>query len=352
MNDWFKNKIMDEQNEVRDFDYKRHPSLPRLAASMSGMAFQAGRLGKAVETYSNFLDEGGKVIYSLAGSIFSAGMRKVVIDAIEDGLVHCIVCTGALMEQDILMALGHKHYHFDVDNWMGSNNEMTLTDSDLNDMNLDRVWDHVLDEQALQQVDMFAKVTADKIMHSRFDEGHAIIDSNLFLRRVAESLPETPSVIKSAYRCNVPIYVPALNDCAIGVGLGLHTNERIEADIPRVVIDSVLDFVRYSQWVSHAEKTGIVFIGGGVPKNYSQDGVIMAEFMGLPSNKHEIGIQISVADTRDGGLSGSTIKEAITWGKSSHSITEHMIWGEASTLFPILVGSVYWAQQKEGDEEE
>jgi len=87
--------------------------------------------------------------------------------------------------------------------------------------------------------------------------------------------------------------------------------------------------------------SGIIIIGGGVPKNYSQDSVIMAEMLGYNVEKHKFGIQISTADSRDGGLSGSTLKEAISWGKNDRKMEEVMIWGEASVYFPLLLSYVH-----------
>ena len=92
---------------------------------------------------------------------------------------------------------------------------------------------------------------------------------------------------------------------------------------------------------SKCGESGIIIVGGGVPKNYSQDSVIMAEMLGFDVNKHKFGIQISTADIRDGGLSGSTIKEAISWGKNDKGIEDVMIWGEASVFFPLLVNYIF-----------
>ena len=83
-----------------------------------------------------------------------------------------------------------------------------------------------------------------------------------------------------------------------------------------------------------------MIVGGGVPKNYSQDSVVMAEMLGYSVKKHNFGIQISTADPRDGGLSGSTLKEAISWGKNDSHMDEVMIWGEASVYFPLLLSYI------------
>ena len=106
-------------------------------------------------------------------------------------------------------------------------------------------------------------------------------------------------------------------------------------------IDSIKDLREIAMMKNICGDSGIIIVGGGVPKNYSQDSVVMAEMLGYNVKKHKFGIQISTADPRDGGLSGSTLKEAISWGKNDQEMEEIMIWGEASVYFPLLLSYVH-----------
>ena len=107
-----------------------------------------------------------------------------------------------------------------------------------------------------------------------------------------------------------------------------------------VSIDSIKDLREIAMMKNISGDSGLVIVGGGVPKNYSQDSVVMAEMLGYSVEKHKFGIQISTADPRDGGLSGSTLKEAISWGKNDSHMDEVMIWGEASVYFPLLLSYI------------
>ena len=106
-------------------------------------------------------------------------------------------------------------------------------------------------------------------------------------------------------------------------------------------IDSIKDLKEIAFLKSECGDSGIIIVGGGVPKNYSQDSVVMAEMLGYNVDKHKFGIQISTADQRDGGLSGSTLREATSWGKNDKNMEDVMIWGEASVFFPLLVGYIF-----------
>ena len=107
-----------------------------------------------------------------------------------------------------------------------------------------------------------------------------------------------------------------------------------------MTIDSIKDLKEIALMKSKCGESGIIVVGGGVAKNYAQDSVVMAEMLGFNVEKHKFGIQISTADLRDGGLSGSTLKEAISWGKNDKVMEEVMVWGEATVFFPLLMGYI------------
>ena len=105
-------------------------------------------------------------------------------------------------------------------------------------------------------------------------------------------------------------------------------------------IDSVKDFRELTELKIAAKDTGLLMVGGGVPKNFAQDVVVAAELLGSEVPLHKYAIQITVADERDGALSGSTLREACSWGKVS-VVHEQMVFCEATIALPLLVGYAY-----------
>jgi deoxyhypusine synthase len=136
----------------------------------------------------------------------------------------------------------------------------------------------------------------------------------------------------------VPIFVPAFSDSSAGFGLVLHQWERKNA--PKVTIDSVKDFLELTKIKIASENTGLLMIGGGVPKNFAQDVTVAADIIGGNASMHKYAVQITVADERDGGLSGSTLKEAQSWGKVDEGY-EQMVYAEATLAFPLLASFAY-----------
>jgi deoxyhypusine synthase len=157
-------------------------------------------------------------------------------------------------------------------------------------------------------------------------------------------------VVLAAYQKGVPIFVPAFSDSSAGFGLVFHQWERKES--PKVSIDSVKDFLELTKIKVASRETGLLMLGGGVPKNFAQDITVAADILGKEVHMHKYAVQITVADERDGGLSGSTLKEAHSWGKVDLG-SEQLVFGEATVMFPLLVSYAYhkknWKKRKPRD---
>ena len=101
-----------------------------------------------------------------------------------------------------------------------------------------------------------------------------------------------------------------------------------------ITIDSIREFRELTEIKIRSEGSGLFMIGGGVPKNFIQDTVICAELLGKDVDMHKYAIQLTVADTRDGACSSSTLKEASSWGKVDTS-KEQMVFAEATSVLPL-----------------
>lgn len=294
--------------------------------AMRKTAFQARNLGRAAEIYHNMLsDSDCGIILCLAGSLISAGLKKVVIDLINHHMVDAIVSTGAnIVDQDFFEGLGFKHYQ-------GS---PLLDDIHLQKLSIDRIYDTLIDEDHLRICDHTIAEIADTLPPQPHSSREFIAAMGAFLEA---RHPETDSIVLSAYRHSVPIFVPAFSDCSAGFGLVMH---QIAKPNLHLTIDSVKDFRELTQLKIKNPETGLFMVGGGVPKNFAQDIVVAAELLGQSAPLHKYAIQITVADERDGALSGSTLREACSWGKVS-VVHEQMVFGEATIAFPLIAGYAY-----------
>jgi len=285
---------------VEQIDIKKH-NVVLLVEAMSKMAFSARDLGRAAQIYDVMLrDKDCAIILCLAGSIFSAGLKQIVVDLIEHNMVDAIVSTGAIIvDQDFFEALGFKHYK----------GEINMDDDVLRRLGIDRIYDTYIDEDQLCVCDSTCSEIADKL------ETHPY-SSREFIREMGRHLSDhgknRESVVLAAFEKNVPIFVPAFSDCSAGFGLVYHQWHHPER---HVSIDSAKDFLELTKIKIESKQSGLLMIGGGVPKNFAQDSVVAADYLGFDVGMHKYAVQITVADVRDGALSGSTLKEANSWGK-------------------------------------
>lgn len=312
---------------VHHIDIKEHNVVPMVDA-MSKMAFSARDLSRAASIYDKMLnDKDCAVILTLAGSLFSAGLKKIVHDMITNNMVDAIVSTGAIMvDQDFFEALGFKHYQ----------GTPFVDDNVMRDLHIDRIYDTYIDEDELRICDD----TTAKIFDSMEPKPYS---SREFLKEFGKYLDENggpkvdDSVIYAAYKHNVPIFVPAFSDCSAGFGFIVHQTNNPEK---HVSVDSAKDFLELTKIKLHHKETGIFMIGGGVPKNFTQDIVVAADILQEDAPMHKYAIQITVADERDGALSGSTLKEASSWGKVETTF-EQMVYSEATIALPLVAGYAY-----------
>ncbi len=288
------------QHKVHHIDIKSFNSTD-LIEQYKNMAFQARNLARAADIYDKMLaDTGCAVILCLAGSLFSAGLKKVVFDLVENNMVDAIVSTGAvIVDQDFFEGLGFYHYQ----------GTPAADDHALMENQIDRIYDTYIDEDQLRVCDM----TITEITNSLETRPYS---SREFIAKMGEYLVSNKkgedSVVRLAYEKNVPIFVPAFSDCSAGFGLLHHQWHR--KGQPVVTIDSAKDFLELTYVKTNCKDTGLLMIGGGVPKNFAQDITVAGDIVGVDVGMHKYAIQITVADDRDGALSGSTLKEAHSWG--------------------------------------
>jgi deoxyhypusine synthase len=310
---------------VEHIDIKKHNVVP-LVEAMSKMAFSARDLGRAAQIYDTMLaDENCSIILCLAGSLFSAGLKNVVVDLIRYNMVDAIVSTGAIIvDQDFFEALGFKHYKGDI----------FMSDDVLRRLAIDRIYDTYIDEDQLRVCDSTCAEIADNLAPRPYSSREFISEMR---KHLAEHAKNRDSVVLAAFERNVPIFVPAFSDCSAGFGLIHHQWHHPDQHLS---IDSAKDFLELTKIKIESKQSGLFMIGGGVPKNCAQDTVVAGDYLGFDVGMHKYAVQITVADDRDGALSGSTLKEANSWGKVDLG-AEQMVYAEATLAFP-LVAAYAW----------
>ena len=316
-------------NQVEHIDIKSFDARP-IVDAMKKMSFTSRDLGRATDIYNQMLaDPGCSVILVVAGSTSAGGCMDLYADLVKHNMVDAIVATGAtVVDMDFFEALGHKHYQ-----------ALEIPDDDtLRSLYIDRIYDTYIDEEKLQETDHTIGDIANSLEPRPYSSREFIREMGRWLTKNGK---KENSLVKLAFEHDVPIFCPAFTDSSAGFGLVKHQVDAMKQGRRYLTMDSIADFRELTDIKIKAGDTGLLMIGGGVPKNFVQDTVVCAEILGHEDVAvHKYAIQITVADVRDGACSSSTLQEAASWGKVSTAM-EQMVFAEATSVLPLLASDAY-----------
>jgi len=285
--------------------------------------YNARKLGEAAMLYSKMIKEDAIICLTVSGAMTPVGIGGIIQTLIERGFVDWIITTGANVYHEDHFAWGFpvKQGHYEVD-----------------DMKL-------YDKEIVRIRDVFIKFyetleAEDQVVQKMFKEN--LIDKpftsaefcNLMgnITKKKAKFPER-SFIASAYEYDVPVYAPALIDSSLALNLAVH---RFRDKIYN--LDFVREIIEQAAIVYHSKKSGIVELGGGVPKNSAQQtGPLLDQILHRNDGGQDYIIQITDARPDTGGLSGATLQEGKSWGKV-HDAHQDMItvYSDSTIAFPIL----------------
>jgi deoxyhypusine synthase len=315
---------------IEHIDITKFDARPILDA-MGHMSFTSRDLARAARIYNMMLEDSScSIILVIAGSTSAGGCMDLYAELVRSNMVDAIVATGAsIVDMDFFEALGHKHYQA---------NEIPDDDT-LRSLYIDRIYDTYIDEQQLQDCDHMIGVIADRLEPRPYS-------SRAFIREMGKWLSEgnakkQGSLVQLAFEQDVPVFCPAFTDSSAGFGLVKHQVDAMKRGGHYMTLDSIADFRELTDIKIKAGTTGLLMIGGGVPKNFTQDTVVCAEILGHDDVEvHKYAVQITVADVRDGACSSSTLQEAASWGKVSTAM-EQMVFAEATSVLPLLASDAW-----------
>jgi len=317
-------KMTGKDHDHRSSGLEDHPttmgmedrSVYQLARDMAKLGFQAGQLGRSMEAWERMLQEEEITIFlGLAGAMVPAGLRKLISFMISERMVDCVVSTGANLFHGLCEGLGIVHYRGDPN----------ADDAALREEGIDRIYDVYVSEEGLQKGDRYV---AEFVKTLDLSQSYS---SRELMEMLGRKMPAT-TLLGSASRAGVPIFVPALSDSSIGIGMVLAWRER-----HKVIVDQIKDVDEISQITEKSSQTGVVFVGGGVPKNFIQQTKVVADLCGRYRGGHNYAIQYTIDSPHFGGLSGCTFSEGVSWGKIAKEARMIQVFVDATIALPIVV---------------
>jgi deoxyhypusine synthase len=294
-----------------------------VAALLDGMAetgFQGRKLGESVRVWKTMLaDPECTIFFGLSGAMIPAGMQKCLVEMAKHHYIDVIVSTGANIFHDICEHTGIYHYlgHHHVD------------DAELYEKGIDRIYDIFAFEEEFRRVDRWIAEYAGTIASFRGSSREFI---SLFGKYL---IKKTESITSTCTREKIPIFIPALCDSSIGIGLLIARRQGVDVDI-----DQIADADEITTIVENAKKTGVIYVGGGVPKNFIQQTQVIGSIHEKDLGGHDYAIQYTTDSPHWGGLSGCTFNEAISWGKESTGTMQVQVHVDATIALPLVISAL------------
>jgi deoxyhypusine synthase len=330
--------VKDKLRPIFPLDLSKCRTIDQLVRAMGDTAFTGRQIGDAADVLEAMArDKDCFVVLTLSGALTVGKMGLVFCDLIDSGIVKAVVSTGALMAHGLVEATGLSHFRYDPSK---------MDDEELFEAGYNRVYDSLEPETNLDHVE-------DVVDHI-FDQWDAneVVCSWKVHRRVGEYLVKQGGgrgILKSAYERNVPVFVPAFSDSELGIDFALHKIGRQKALRPLLRFDPFEDFEKFADTMLATKRMGIFTVGGGVPRNWSQQFGVYAELMArrgykkVPLKRYNYGLRICPEPVHWGGLSGSTYTEAVSWGKfvppeEGGRFAE--VFDDATVALPLVVGAV------------
>lgn len=316
-----KKELLDEK--IQSIDMEKINSISDLVKSFENASIQARNIGKCCQIYKDMLQDKDRptILLGLSGALIAGGLRKIIRDLVANNMVDAIVSTGAIIYQDIYQARGYNHFKGSSD----------ADDCELRDLYIDRIYDTYVDETKFWETDVWIGKFADSIDPRNYS-------TREFLSLLGSQIDDNNSILYTANKYGVPIFCPAINDSSIGIGLTDHYHRMKIQNKSHVSIDSIRDNYELTQIVVKSPKTAAIYVGGGVPKNYINDSIVMAYIFGFETGGHAYAFQVTTANSYDGGLSGSTLSEATSWGKVNKKATHAMAFVESTISMSLIAG--------------
>src|SRR5437667_12198225 len=229
--------------------------------AFNATSFQSRKLGQSYKIWLRMLSDPERpmIFFGLSGAMIPGGMRRIIRDLIAFHAIDVLVSTGANLSHDLYESLGGRHYmaHHHID------------DPTLRSMRIDRVYDTYADDVMFTKADEFVE----KFSESLEPRGYS---SREFFQLMGQRINDEYGIIATASRQHLPIFCPALADRSVGMALTVYRNEQLDQGRPPMVYDPMLDNLEIMSLKRRWQKSGVIFIGGGTPKNYIQQVIPMA----------------------------------------------------------------------------
>jgi len=295
---------------IEHMEVKDKMSVLELIEQMGGSGvLGAGRMYHATKLLAEVLEDKDTTVFmSIAGPMVPGGLRKIIRDMVNNGMIDVLITSGANITHDLLEAFGGRHYK-----------GLKEDDQTLCKQGIGRIGDIYTKSEDFQT---FEKEITEIL--TEIAEKDKYLSIREFLTKIGNSINDKNSILQTASKRNIPIYSPGLIDSMLGLQLWMFTQDN------KLYLDASGDMSELSDIVFNSKKVATIILGGGLPKHYA-----------LASNLLKGGVDAAIQITMDrgetGSLSGAPLEEAKSWSKAKTDSKLITVIGDATIIFPLML---------------
>lgn len=335
-----KNPFLKEK--VKAIEVKKK-NISQLLEEMAETGFQGKKMAEVVRVWEKMIkDEDLTIILGYAGSLSTTGQWKIVNWLIKNRFIDILVSTGANISEDIVEAMGYSY-------WKGS---YLVDDAELLKANINRYYD-VFGKEAdyIEMTELIADFITKNLKQNQPYSSREFLF--LFGRYLVKK--NINSIVATAAKFKVPIFCPAIVDSPYGDAGLIAKSQGFN-----LILDNMKDYIEFMNLSEKIKDSGVIYIGGGVPKDFIQLLAVTANLLyqerKVPGKEtevfrveeakngklietyypHKYAIQITTDSPQWGGLSGCTFEEAMSWGKEKIEAPKVQCYCDATIALPII----------------
>ena len=312
-----KNDLLSTPTDPLGIDGKKN--VAALLTKMLGVSFQGRTLAVAYQIWRKMLGDRAMILMGMSGAMVPGGMRRLVVYMIKNRLIDCLTSTGANFFHDIHETLGRYHYQCSPE----------IDDVLLQENLIDRMYDTLADEEEFRQADAMVGEFAAGLEARPYTTREFLY---LLGKEISKQSKED-GIVTAAYKAGVPLYCPAIGDSSIGIGIA----ENRHLGKNNLTFDVIGDVLETASLAADSPASGVIYFGGGTPKNFVNQTEVTATFTRQSHNGHKYALQVVTDSPHWGGLSGCTFAESQSWGKIAHDASMVDVHCDSTIAMPLLV---------------
>jgi len=336
--------MIDKSHIIEGFDFNKGIQYDQMFDSYKYMGFQATNVGRAIDQINQMIDwrnetqeenqenqeqeekdtrkalgQECKIFLGYTSNMISCGMREIIRFLVQHKMVDCIVTTAGGVEEDLIKCL--------ADTYLG---DFNLSGKQLRENGLNRIGNLLVpNDNYCKFEDWINPILDEMLKEQKESNGEVIWSPSTMIARFGKEINDERSVYYWAQKNDIPVFCPAITDGSIGDMIYFHSFKS-----PGLIVDIASDIRRINSMAVHAKKTGMIILGGGVVKHHICNANLMR-------NGADFSVFINTGVEFDGSDTGAHPDEAVSWGKIRAGSTAIKVHGEATLIFPIIVGQTF-----------